>query len=641
MTSTETLTSLAILKVNIDRGGDYLEYLRPFVLQVLVDHKPDPVTAKTVNEHILDQFGLAIPERTIQIVLQRVSKKGYLKKNSGLYYISGELPDPGIATKRSEAKRHIDAVMADLMEFSSGTLNPLSTRDRAEAAILAFLTTFNISCLRAYLQATVIPGPPGQHNPDIVLVSNYVTHLQSSNPERFESFMIVVQGHMLANALLCPDLDHVSKNYRQVRFYLDTPLLAQCIGLEGEHGQNATKELMRLLHNLGAAICAFSHSRDELKNVLRGAAANLELNGRGLIVMEARRRGTTKSDLLLLAEQLDDRLAEIGIVVQSTPRYIQHLQIDEEMFEQLLRTEVSYRNPRAAQYDINSVRSIYALREGISPASLEKSRAVLVTSNAGFSQAAWHYGQKYDESKEVSSVITDFSLANMAWLKAPMGAPAIPAVQVLSLAYAALQPSVELLGRYMEEINKLEQLGMISSRDHQLLRSSPQVYDELVTLTLGDESALTEETVTETLRRVSAEIKREEAEKLTTEEEAHRTTQEKLMEARKRNQRIQQRIYWQCHRKSKKYANVLAGIVGLLLIGDMVAGLALLVLDGSLMILVVVSPIIAVVGVLTLISRWFGISVMGIRQRVQDWMLGRFLKNQAKAMGVDMSDFTQ
>ena len=40
--ATNTLTSLAILKVNIDQGKDYLDYLRPFILQVLVEQKPEP-----------------------------------------------------------------------------------------------------------------------------------------------------------------------------------------------------------------------------------------------------------------------------------------------------------------------------------------------------------------------------------------------------------------------------------------------------------------------------------------------------------------------------------------------------------------------------------------------------------------------
>lgn len=81
--SAETLTSLAILKVNVDHGGDYLEYLRPFILQILFGKKPDPVTDANVCNYLQTQFGLAIPERTVQIVLQRISRSGLLKRESG------------------------------------------------------------------------------------------------------------------------------------------------------------------------------------------------------------------------------------------------------------------------------------------------------------------------------------------------------------------------------------------------------------------------------------------------------------------------------------------------------------------------------------------------------------------------------
>ena len=35
---TNTLTSLAMLKVNIDQGRDYLDYIRPFIFHVLMEH---------------------------------------------------------------------------------------------------------------------------------------------------------------------------------------------------------------------------------------------------------------------------------------------------------------------------------------------------------------------------------------------------------------------------------------------------------------------------------------------------------------------------------------------------------------------------------------------------------------------------
>ena len=361
--STATLTSLAILKVNVDQGKDYLDYLRPFVFQVLVEHKPDPITNGVVSGYIGEKFGLVIPERTVEIVLKRISKNHAIERKDHVYRITGDLPDPQITAKQAEAKRHIDAVVSGLQQFSQDGGKPISNPDHAVVAICAFLAMFDVTCLRAYLRGTTIPQLEGTHHTDTVLVSDYVQHVQRTDPERFNSFLILVQGHMLANALLCPDLQNVSATYRELTFYLDMPLLVQRLGLEGDSKQNASRELIDLLTELGGKIVAFSHSRQELHDVLRAAAGNVgSPHGRGLIVREARKRGTTRSDLLLLAESIDDKLGESGIEVEDTPRYIEALQIDEAVFEQILEDEVSYYNPRAKEYDINSVRSIYAIR---------------------------------------------------------------------------------------------------------------------------------------------------------------------------------------------------------------------------------------------------------------------------------------
>ncbi len=184
----------------MDQGQDYLDYLRPFILQILVVHTPDPVTDTIVRDLIRADFGLEIPDRAVQVVLKRLSRQYPLKKESGVYRITGELPDPCIATKKADAIRHIQAVISGLSEFSKGTAKPIGSRDEAVTAICAFLTQFNIPCLRAYVRGTSIPTIEGQHHSQIVLVSKYVLALQNTDPERFESFLVVVKGHMLANA---------------------------------------------------------------------------------------------------------------------------------------------------------------------------------------------------------------------------------------------------------------------------------------------------------------------------------------------------------------------------------------------------------------------------------------------------------
>ena len=636
--STATLTSLAMLKVNIDQGKDYLEYLRPFVLQVLLAHNPDPVTNRVVSQHIRDQFGLEIPKQTVEIVLKRLSKRRSLERKDGVYRIIGNLPDPQIAAKRSEAERHIEAVLCGLREFSQGTIKPILNSEDAVDAIKAFLAEFDITCLRAYLQGTAIPQLEGIHKTDIVLVSEYVQHVQRTDPERFDSFLILVQGHMLANALLCPDLQNVPKTYHNVTFYFDTPLLVQRLGLEGESKQAATRELIIILRQLGGKVVAFSHSLEELQGVLRGAAAYVgSPNGLGPIVSEARMRGTTKSDLLLVAESVDGKLGEADIEVEDTPRYIETFQIDEVVFENVLDDEISYHNPRAREYDINSVRSVYAIRGSKRAPSVEKARAIFVTSNDSFAKAAWKYGKQHESSRDVSCVITAFSLANMAWLKAPMGAPSIPHTQVLAIAYAALEPSRKLWGKCITEIDKLRGQGKITEHDHQVLRSSPLVSAELMHLTLGKDDALTEETVIQVLERVTNEIKKEESEKLTVEQTAHQETQDSLNSQMALNQKIRSSLYWQRRRWASVLAWIASGIIAIVLVFGLFAGFKLRPTDQIFDWGIAGGSII--IALLTLANLLFGSTVKDLHNWVEKRISTWLFKHAAKSIGIDLREF--
>ena len=295
-----------------------------------------------------------------------------------------------------------------------------------------------------------------------------------------------------------------------------------------------------------------------------------------------------------------------------------------------------HRISRAKEYDINSVRSIYAARAGTSPMTIERSKAPLVTSNAGFSRAAFQYGQRHEESREVSSVITDFSLANMAWLKAPLGAPALPMREVLAFSYAALQPSKELLDKYMEEIDKLEKRGSITPRDHQLLRSSHLAQAELMNLTLGEEGALTEQTVSEMLRRATEEIKKEENDKYRLEHAAHQETRKQLAEQRTTSKLVQERLYWRCRRRATVCAWCASTIIAALLAGGLAAGVGLRSnnpIVGSL--LVVASGVLIL---LTLGNLIFGTSVRHLHERVQARCLTWFIRRNAAETGLDLTE---
>ena len=162
-----------------------------------------------------------------------VSRQSIIAREHGVYHITGQLKDPLIESARVRAKRDINATVNGIIEFARERSKREIDEQRAVAAICAFLARFDISCLKAYLRGTAIPEIEG-NDPQaaIVLVSDYVIHISDTDPSRLDSFMVLVQGHMLANALLCPDLNP-DQAYNDVTFYVDTPLIVRLLGLEG------------------------------------------------------------------------------------------------------------------------------------------------------------------------------------------------------------------------------------------------------------------------------------------------------------------------------------------------------------------------------------------------------------------------
>lgn len=634
--STATLTSLAMLKLIVDEGGNYLDYLRPFILQVLVDRKTEDITETTVKQKILQQFGLDIPEKTIQLILKRLCKERLLRREKKMYHIENNLPAPAISTEKSRADRHISALTSGLIDFSRESVRPILSYEDANIAIQRFLSKFDVICLRAYLRGSAIPHIEGDRDTDTVLVSKYVMHLQETSPERFESLSIMVQGHMFANALLCPDLINAPRSFARVNFFLDTQLCLRLLGLHGKLERDDTKELITLLKRLDGKISIFEHTREEIDNVIRSTANHVnDSNGRMTIAMvEARRQKLSKSDLMLLADKVDSKLEEFLIGRYKSIPYDgnEEFQISETIFGKMLEDNIPYSNPtNAIKFDINSVRSIYALRKGSRPLNIEKSKAIMVTGNPSFAKIAWQYDQEQSDAPSgVSSVVTDFTLANVAWLKAPMGAPALPNTEILAFAYAALRPSKKFLDKLMDEIDKLDQKEEVTPEDHQLLRSSPQVHDELMGLMLGDASRLTETNIYETLNQIKMGLKKEESEKTKEAQNLYEKTKREL-------DRIKEEIYW----RSKKKVNVLTKTVQAIMFTLIFWGV--LTKFGLPLNDIIPSWLLySVAGVSTVIiaSYYSGMPIKSLYTRMDEYFLNLFIRREAKRLRIEMDNFS-
>ncbi len=637
----QTLISLAMLKVKVNHGGDYYDYLTPFIAQVVYDHRDKHIVSAELQSDLIEKYGLDIPDQVISTVLKRMIRKGFIEKDHAVYKATDKLLDPRLPEKIAETQRDVNSFINGLMEFSKDTPVPISNRQEAEEAIFQFVSLFAVDCLRTYVSGSKINIPP-QNTPLAVLVGNYVLNIAESDQNKFSCLMIIVQGQMLANALLCPDLVNTGKRFKNTTFFLDTPLVIKVLGLCNDYEHKSIIKLLDILKKLGASIAIFEHTSTEIETVFKSVADGInEGKSKGSLARQASYKNLTRADLIIMAEKIDENLDRVGIQIIPTPKYARDYQIDERVFEKVLDDEISYHNPRAREFDINSVRSIYAIRSGVTPKKIEKSIAMLITSNSGFARAAFNYGYRNEDSYEITTVITDMNISNISWLMSPMGASSIPHNEIITLAYSALQPSNSLLRKFLNEIDKLKQVGNITEKDHQLLRSQA-AYEILMDVTYGDESEFTDDTIYEIQEKVVDEIRAEANLEIMDEKHSHQTTREALEKEKKLNtdnieklSQIKERIYWRCQSRSNRLAIAIGLGLGLLFAACLLYSNQILSIESKPLLFIIKGLEI----VLTSVSFGFGFSANKLKTLLQRKLSTWCIYREAKILEVDLDEY--
>lgn len=507
MTNPQTLTSLAMLKVDIDnQHRSYVDYLSPFVIDVLNDVKDGIVSDIRVADKLRKRFQLQIPTKVVQHVLRRLKQKNYLTIKDNVVLTTQSLPKSSLSKTRADAVTHIQAVLNGLIEESKKHKHNWSADD-ANKAVIAFLGKFTVDCLRTYVFNTSLPEIPQSTSVDLYIVGKFIKNSRDRNDSAFESFIVLVKGLMYSNALLCPDLESLEKKFQNVTFYFDTPLVLNILGLQDEDSKRAAEELTALLIKLRGSVAVFAHTVQECQNIISFAEANID-NPRvtSRVLEEMRRSNARLSDLILAKGNIDGALKSRGIYVKQTPEYLEDFQIDESTLEEAILEAKPTISDAAVRHDINSIRSIFALRKGRQPVRLEDCGSVFVTLNQSLARAAYRIGKNHNSAREVSPAITAYSLANIAWLKSPVAAPLLPLHETLALSYAALEPSTDLFRKYVEEMDRLLETSQISATDHEILRLSNSAREELMELTLGDEHSLTASSIKRILENAKAAI---------------------------------------------------------------------------------------------------------------------------------------
>lgn len=528
-----SLSSLALLSLQLDRGKDYLDYLQGFVNEALRRMSDPTFDSIAIQSYIEKDFELKIPVATIALYLKRLQKTKQIERTSDGHQYRILTPVSGtIQGDREAASGRINEVISQLMEYASKVYSVKWNKEETSVALSAFVQEYSIDFVRFSEFRSPLPVLSIESASTQFIVASFIQRCAKEQQGSFESIKTLVESHILANALLCPEINHGGSGFKNVVFVLDTRLLLKAFDLESDIDTANVRGLLATLRQLKGTLCVFPETIDEIRSVLRAIIGGFQSGGaRGPVVQELRKRNRGVAEVLLVEAKLEEFLRVLDVSTLQAPPYDEsnvRFQIDEDALRTELVRELGYESGRAADHDVRAVRNIYALRRGRRVARIEEAGHVFLTTNAALSRAAYNLQRAEGRSWVFSAVITDYHLSHLAWLKSPAQSGDLTRTEILASCHAAMRPPETLWRAFITEVDRLKVNGVFSEKDYEVLRLSLNAPEELMDVTRGEVDGITEQNLRAILSRLEASYAADKEQKLAQVQQEREETQKAL-----------------------------------------------------------------------------------------------------------------
>lgn len=507
------LVGFAVLRANYNaEAPSYVDNFRGFVLGVLAENEPKPLTREAVASEISESFGIRIPDLVVGKILKRAKhtkhidgdETGYVLTKLGLKTAPAVrgLRDKYLRQQRELEDRFVKFVNSEFPEHRDILAAPVAEE------LGKYLERHAVPLIASSVKGRGIAKPlldrqtPGFE----YVIARFVAHLHERDDVGFSYIEESAKGAILA-AVVMLDTSSFRNSLGSLSIYVDTPVLIDLLGYSGAASMRATSQLIELAQAQGASLKVFEHSLRELDGVLQSAENYSRSAGR----REARRidlhfqeQGWNAADIVLARQSVPDAIKAIGIETLTKPDNYRQYGLDEEKLEKSLQDVVHYKSENTRRYDVESLSAIHRLRKGSSRGTLDRCGAVLLTDNAELVRAVQLLE---DERHDWPLAMTDSALAGILWARSPAVATDLPRQMVLAAAYAGMQPDAHLWSRYVDEVGVLEGRGGVSADDAIVLRSTSVGRNALMEETLGIDAEMTSESPLAVLERIRSEIK--------------------------------------------------------------------------------------------------------------------------------------
>jgi hypothetical protein len=506
----QTLTSLAVLTVNWNRGQDALDSFVPLVADCVRTGGDQPVSLVELQKTVEKDGGIKIPSGALQAILGRCAHQGLVRRENNVYVPRRKkLDELDYGPVLAEALRQHRCLLDKLRAFAKERHGLDWSEQEADTNLLAWLQDGSLPVLVAATEGDPLPFVQRQSRKTKHVISSFAGHLGEADPTGFDCLETVVKGYILSGVLFYPDIGQFATRFEELDVYCDTPFLLRALGFSEEGLHIQCLDLIDLLRDLGANLKCFHHTREEVVGVLENEAGRLRpgvTNHEPVDYSTSRNFTLTEVEEMIL--HIDDTLGKLDIEVVDTPTWT--VKPDEVALDEEIQRHIDYTRPRAREKDVQSLAAIARLRGLRRMDKFETAKAIFVTTNTTLSRASSAFFRSDIEGRGAIPVCMPVEMmTRLAWVKKPMAAPNLPKHMVMAASYAALNPSAPLWREYLGEIGRRREKGELSDTDYHFLRSSQEARRALMDETFGEEQAFSAGTLDEVLTHAKASIQAE------------------------------------------------------------------------------------------------------------------------------------
>ena len=515
------IINVAILNSKI-LGDNIIEAYIPFVSTLIASNKYKEIKIEQICDDFYYKYSFKIPAMPMKEILLRMQKKDmiYRDKKGKIIPNLDKIYETDFESEYKETLKKYENISNKYIEFTKEKFQINVSKEKAEECFSEFIKeNFLDTVLNDENIKEVIDNiDKEQISKEMYAFYKYVIYMYKTDYELFKVIQKFCMGYIVANALSIDNISSSNVIFKNKKIFFDTNFILRLLGLEGEFYKNSYMGIIDVLRENNCKLYVFSHTYDEIKNILETAKVNL--NNTNELSPEVQKyfwnNNKTEGDIILLIATLDKKLNELGIFISRVA--YDNTNHKYEIDEQALYDEIINIYSRGKNFDektksdmiwtdVKSMALIYRDIKLIRAYSIQTLQDVFVTTNQALAYACKNFDKTLGKKENaIAPCMTDIFLGTILWVQNPIRYDKYNEKQILASCYSSVKLNNKSLNKFSVELENLKEKQIITNEDYMLMKDYKIVEDMLSDKIMGNSDNIDEKTTFEVIQEIKDNI---------------------------------------------------------------------------------------------------------------------------------------